>query len=730
MGRTARMTLVSASVVTLFLLWAGITGIGRLSNSGFLPDDTALRKDNAALGARYGAAAPDLVLLLDAEAGVDAPAVVRAGRDIEQRVRRAPGVVSVTSYWSSADPALRARDGRAAMVVADLVADEAAATRAVDRFVPELTGRHEAVAVSASGPAWVSAEALRISRQDLLAGELVALPLTALVLLFVFRSAVATVIPLLTGLTAVAGTLAGLRLLTEVTHVSVYAANITCALGLGLSVDYGLFIVTRFREERAAGADLRLAVERSRRTAGRTVVVSAAVVASSLCALFLFPLGFLRSVAAAGILVAVLSATAVTLLVPAMLTLWGAHIDRWDVFAPLRRRTGGAPRPPLWGRVATAVCRRPLLCTTGALALLALLALPIAHAAFAPSDATALPAGSHTAHTARRLEAGFSPAPDRAVTVGLPSGTDDRALDTYARSLAALPGAGEVRTATGRYADGGHEPFPEQWAERFTTPGGPLLTVVSRTGRATAPAQELVRDIRTVPVPGGGRALLTGEPVRAADTTQALARGLPAACALAAAVTVLLVGLFTRSLLIPLKAAAVAAVSLAACLGCMVHLFQDGHLREPLGGFAVAGFLDGSVALFVLVMAYALAVDYEMFLLSRIREEYLAGGRNTAAVVTGVRRTGRLVTAAALIVVCAMVALGTSGVTVLKTVGVGLAVGVLVDATLVRGVLVPGLMVLAGRWNWWVPSWRAGTGREAVARTRRRSTEDPATKTE
>ncbi|WP_171163575.1 MMPL family transporter [Streptomyces sp. I05A-00742] len=709
MARTARAILLSASLVALLLAWAGIAGMDRLTNSGFLPDDARSRHDNAALSARYRAGGADVVLLVDAAAGVDSAGAARAGRLLEERVRRAPGVLATTSYWSSGDPTLRSRDGRTALVAVDLTEGEAAATRAAERLVPPLLGRDGPVEVSATGPAWVSAETMRAARRDLLTGELVAVPLTALVLLFVFRSAVAALIPLLTGVFAVTGTLAGLRLLACFMDVSSYAANITCALGLGLAVDYGLFMVTRFREERAAGAAVPGAVARTRRTAGRTVAVSAGVVALSLCALFVFPFGFLRSVAAAGILVALLSAAATVLLVPAMLTLWGGHVDRGDVFARLRRRTAGDGSGSVpWRRIATAVCRRPLRWTAAALAVLALLSLPCAHAVFAPSDDRALAAGSDLHRAGRRLDSGFSPAPDRVVTVGLPAGTGDGALDAYARRLAALPGAAGVRTATGAYANGGRLPLPAPEAARFGTPAGPLLTVVSRTGRTDDATHRLVRAVRATPAPGGGRALVAGESVRTVDTADSLAGSLPLAGALVAGVTAVLLGRFTRSALIPLKAVAVAAASLSACLGVLVHVFQDGHLRFLLGDFATGGFLDGSLVVFVLVVAYALSVDYEVFLLSRIREAYLATGDNTAAVVRGVETTGRVVTAAALIVVCAMAALASSGVTALKTIGTGLAVGVLVDATLVRGVLVPGLMTLAGRWNWW-PSPRPRT---------------------
>ncbi|MGK5638157.1 MMPL family transporter [Streptomyces sp. URMC 126] len=715
MARSARVAFVVAAIAVTFLGWAGLTGLGRLTNSGFLPEGTALREDNTVLGTRYGAANPDLVLLVgpvSRSADVDAAPVAEAGRALERRVAAEAGVTSAVSYWTAHDPGLRARDGRTALITVILSADEGTATRTARDLVPRLTGEHGPVTVTATGPAWVSAEGMRESRRDLLTGELIALPLTALVLLFVFRSAVAALVPLVTGVLAVTGALACLGALATVMEISVYAANISCALGFGLAVDYGLFVVTRFREERAAGVALREAVARARRTAGRTVVVSAGIVALSSCALFTVPFGFVRAIAVAVLLVAALSAAVAVLLVPVLLRSWDAHLGRWDLFARFRRvgtvgaaGAAGPGRSGFWRRIATAVCRRPVLCSAGALAVLLLLALPVGHVRFAPSDARSLSVESVSYRAAQRLARDFSPTPDRVMTVGLPSGTERAELDAYAHRLASLPGAAEVRTATGRYTGAVHRPLPETAAARFTTPAGPLLTVVTRAGPAAPEAQRLARDVRALPAPGG-ESIVAGEAVRAADTLGALTGALPVACGVAAAVTALLLGLFTRSLLIPVKAVAVAAVSLGACLGFLVHVFQDGHLRFPLGDFPVAGFLDGALILLALLMAYALSVDYEVFLLARVRETYLATGDNTASVVHGVERTGRLVTAASLIVVCAMVALTGSGITTLKTVGTGLSVGVLIDATLVRGVLVPGLMTLAGRWNWWLPGRR------------------------
>ncbi|MFF9899629.1 MMPL family transporter [Streptomyces longispororuber] len=706
--RRARLVLAGAALVTLLAGAVGATGLDRLTHGGLVPSGSAFARDNAVLGGRYAASAPDLVLLVrtDAAGGVDDSSVARRARAVERGLGRFPGVVHTSSYWRTADPALRSRDGRAALIVVDLGEDEGRAWRAADTLVPEVTGRHGNLTVTAGGPAWSAVEAMRESRRDLLRAELIAMPLAALVLLFVFRSLVAAVVPLLTGAVAVAGTLAALSLLAHVTEVSAYAANITSALGFGLAVDYALFLVTRFREERAAGLAVADAVTRAVATAGRTVLVSAAVVALSLCSLFLFPLGLLRSLAWAGITVVLLSAAATVVVVPALLVVLAPHLDRFDVFARLRVRRGGADRTAtegLWWRwVARTVCRRPALWLTVCVGLLGLCVLPAAHAAFGISDARVLPPHSEPHAVARSAAQDFPRPPARQVLIGLPPSTPAAALDRYARRVAALPGAAEVRTVTGTYRGRAHTPLRPQHGRRFATPGGPLLTVDSRHAPHTAPAARLVRAVRALPAPGG-HAPVTGEAVRTVDTGNALVGALPGACALTAAVTFVLLALFTRSLLIPLKAVAVAGLSLTACMGCLVHVFQDGHLRGLVGDFTVTGHLDGAIVVFVLVVAYALSIDYETFLLSRVCEAYTVLGDTAEAVTAGLWRTGRLVTGASLAVAAAMGALATSQVTPLKVAGVGLALATVVDATLVRGVLVPALMTLAGRANWWLP---------------------------
>ncbi|MGK5632441.1 MMPL family transporter [Streptomyces sp. URMC 123] len=687
---------------TVFLGVVGLGGLDRLSNNDSLPPTSAVARSRAVLAERYGYAEPDLLLLLKATSDVHSPAVAAAAQAVERQVRETPGVAATVSYWTTRDPALRSRDARSALIAVDLSGPEARGPDTAKALVSALGGHRGAVRVTATGPAWTLVEMLERNRADLLRAELVSVPLGTLILLFVFRSLVAAMLPVVSALVATAGTLASLRLLTSFMDVSVYASNVTTALGFGLAVDYGILVVTRFREESAAGADVPTAVSRSVRTAGRAVLVSASIVVTSLAALLCFPLGFLRSAAWAGIAVVVFSAAASVILIPALLALLGRNIDRWDVFGPFRRHGEHSAEEGLaWRRAALAITRRPVVTALAAVAVLAVMALPAPRVVLGPHGVEDLPRHS-TAHAAAvALREDFPTAPERDLTVGLPRATPREAVDRHARALSALPYADTVRTVTGHYRSGARVEGPRPWDTRFDTPGGPLLTVASRFPPHSAESAALVRDVRALPVAGGVH--VTGQAAWAVDTLSAVRRALPWSCGLAAAATFVLLTLCTRSLLVPLKAVAVAVMSLAATLGFLVYVFQEGRLRGLVGDVGVTGYLPGETLVFLLATAYALSVDYEVFIVARVREEFLASRDNTAAVVAGTQRTGRLVTAASLVFAAAMAGPATSGVTPLKLTGLGLAFAVLVDAVLVRGALVPSLMTLAGRANWWWP---------------------------
>ncbi|MCZ7416829.1 MMPL family transporter [Streptomyces sp. WMMC897] len=678
-----RLVLLCAAVLTVLLAAFGADTQDRLANGGHTARGTEAAHAADLLADRFGTGTADLVLLVRAARhGVDSAVARNEGIRLADRIARADGVTSVRAYWTAergaGRGALRSADGTAALIAVDLAGADREAASTARELVPTVTGRHGALTVSATGPAQITVEAAETSRRDLLTAELIAAPLVLLILVVALRSWLAALLPVVIGLVAVVGTIALLRLLTYATPVSVFALNLASALGFGLAVDYGLFLVTRFREELSGGAGVQEAVARTSRTAGRTVVVSACTVALSMAALLVLPLPFLRSMAWAGVSVALLAAGAATTLVPPLLVLLGERIGRH-----------GRADSPRWRTLARSVTRHPAAFGAGCAMLLVLLAVPFGHARFGLTDERTLPADAQAHATAQQIRDRFPAPAERNLTVIVPPSVTGESLARYERRIRGLPSVSRV-TRTPTAVPGQHA------SER-----GTLLTVTGPPDPQSDAAQRLVGELRSLEAPG--RALVTGRAAQLADTKEAVADRLPLAVGVAVVTTWVMLFLLTGSVLLPVKALLVGALSLTASFGVLVYVFQDGHLSDALGGFTVTGTLDLTMPPLMAAIAFGLAVDYEIFLLSRVREHWLRGYSNRAAVVEGVARTGRLISTAALTVAVVTGVLATSGLTVLKLLGTGLAVAVLIDATLVRGVLVPACLTLADRANWWAP---------------------------
>ncbi|MGK5544277.1 MMPL family transporter [Streptomyces sp. URMC 127] len=696
--------LVAALSVAAALFGAGAEK--HLSSGGYTPENSESARAERLLEERFGAGAPNMVLLADAKAQVEETAAARAGRELTEQIRSSAGVVFAESFWTTGDPSLRSKDGRSALVLVKLAGDEDRATRRAHDLLPRITGAQGPLTVTATGQAPVNDLLEKQSAEDLTRAELLAAPLTLLILLAAFGSLVAASLPMLVGIVSVVGTLAVLRLLASVTDVSLFAMNVTTALGFGLAVDYSLFIVTRYREELAGGRDVREAVAESLRTAGRTVLFSSLIVALSLAALLVFPVYFLQSLAYAGIAVVLLAALATLLIMPPVLAVIGRRIDRLDLFAPLRRRLPGA-RPDgvgVWHRLSTSVMRRPVLTGGAVVVLLLLLAVPFGHARFGLTDDRILSRDSSAQVAADAIRSDFSGASTAPVTVVLPD-LDPKAqesrLKEYAIAISRVEHTKRVDSALGSWAAGKLVAPPGETSALYTGGKGTWLSVVSTVNPNSAAGEDYARAVRAVEAPS--RALVGGEAASLVDTKAALADRIPWAAALIVLSMLVLLFLFSGSVVIPLKALVFNLLSLTASFGAMVYVFQDGHLKWLVGDFVHTGQLEVTVPLLMLCVAFGLSMDYTVFLLSRIREEYLTTGDNTRAVVFGMEHTGRLISAAAAVVATVLAALATSQLSLLKLLGAGLALAVLVDATLVRGILVPAFMKLIGRANWWAP---------------------------
>ncbi|MFJ9614037.1 MMPL family transporter [Streptomyces noursei] len=723
LGRLVVRLRVPVLLVVLLAMAAAVPIGGdvtdRLSSGGFTDRAAESTKAETFLTGRFGTGVPNLALLARAPGPVDEPRTATAGRDLTRRLAQEPGVLSVTSYWTvphdSAAP-LKARDGRSALVLLRLGGDEDQVRTTAKKLSPHVTGRQGVLRVSATGFAQVAVEVQKRSQQDLFRAEAYAAPVILLILLFVFGSAAAAVLPLLIGVFSILGTFVVLRVLSELTSVSIFATNITTALGLGLAIDYSLFIVTRYREELARGLGTTEAVAQSVRTAGRTVLFSALTVALSLSALLVFPLYFLRSFAYAGVAVVTLAAFAALVVLPAALGLLGPRIDALDVRRLFRRgpRPGGdqgmgvvptAKSGAFWHGLASAVMRRPVLCAVAVVAVLVVLGLPFTRVSFGMVDDRVLPADAPAHRTAQFVREEFASRESSALSVVLPtvsdSSGDRERIAAYATRLSGLPGVARVDTVTGSYVAGRQMAPRSAASASFAAGGASWLSVVPSVEPYSSAGTELVHRLRTDRAPGP--VLVGGDAAVLQDTRGTLVGRLPVAMLIIGATTMVLLFLFTGSVLIPVKAVLLNVLSLSATFGAMVYVFQEGHLRALVGGFTVTGSVEITMPVLMFCVAFGLSMDYEVFLLSRIKEVYAETGDNTLAVALGLERTGRLVSAAAALVAVVMIALATSGITFLKLLGVGLALAVLLDATLVRGVLVPAVMRLAGRANWWAP---------------------------
>jgi RND superfamily putative drug exporter len=511
---------------------------------------------------------------------------------------------------------------------------------------------------------------------------------------------VAAALPLSVGVIAVVGTLALLRLLTGFTHVSTFALNLTTAMGLALAIDYSLFIVSRYREELRSGRDSDAAVMRTVQTAGRTVLFSALTVAASLAALLVFPLDFLRSFAYAGIGVVALAAVGATLVLPAVLSALGRRVDLWRLFRPREREVTAG----FWYRRARAVMRRPIPVIVAVVTLLVVLGLPFSRIQLGLTDARVLPAGTPVRAVDSALRADFASDDASALTVvagssGNPPGLGGP-IDRYAGSLSRVTGVSRVDALTGTYRGGVRVLGPTAASARFATPTATWLSVVLSVDPLSPASERVVHVVRGAAAPFP--VLVGGPSARLVDTKAAILGRLPLALLIIAVTTFVLLFLMVGSLLVPVKALALNILSLSATFGGLVWVFQDGHLSGFLR-FTPTGTISVVIPMLLFCIAFGLSMDYEVFLLSRIKEEYDQSGDNDEAVAVGLERTGRIVTAAAVLLALVYIAFATSGVTVVKVLGLGLALAVVIDAFLIRLTLVPALMRVAGRANWWAP---------------------------
>jgi RND superfamily putative drug exporter len=547
----------------------------------------------------------------------------------------------------------------------------------------DFAGTRGPLEVGVGGREAVAAAITDQVEKDLARAEAIAVPATLVLLVLVFGGLLAGLLPMAVALVSFMGTFLALFLISLVTDVSIFSINLTTALGLGLAIDYSLFIVSRYREELRAGLGTEDAIARTMDTAGRTVAVSALTVAASLSALLVFPLYFLRSFAYAGTAVVALAAVGSLVTLPALLAVAGPRLDRGRLARRRRERPPG--EDGFWHRLATAVMRRPAAIAAGVVAALLVLAVPFLGADWGLPSAAALPASDPVRQTSERLTSEFVGNRGEQFSVVAP-GVGDAPGDEapLADLLARVEDVDGVASATLR-----------------TEEAGSWITIVPDVVLRSADGEALVEDLRALPAPFAFG--VSGAAAELIDAKEAIFGRLPAALAIIGVVTFVLLFAVFGSVLVPVKAILLNLLSLTATFGAMAWIFQEGHLSGPLD-FTATGQLDVAIPILTFCIAFGLSMDYEVFLLSRIKEEHDRTGDNAQAVAVGLERSGRIVTAAAGVMAVTFLAVATSGVTFIKMFGLGMALAVVMDATVIRGLLVPAFMRLAGEANWWAPA--------------------------
>ncbi|GGL34208.1 MMPL family transporter [Nocardia jinanensis] len=719
--RFPRAILIGALAVALLCGIFGATAASGLKSGGFVSEDAESIRAAQMLTDNFDGAAPNYILLVESPDGVDADQVRSRALQIIDVLRARPDTAGLQSYWTAPSPAvasaLRSTDGESGLIAVDFEGDETQIQEAAGELSGQVTGTADGVTVRAGGTAATFHEVNNQITHDLAVAETAAIPLTLVVLVLVFGSLIAASLPLIVGLFAIAATLAILKLFTLFTDVSIYAMNLTTALGLALAIDYSLFIVSRFREELAAGLDPRAATGRALQTAGRTVLFSAVTVALSLSAMLVFDLYFLRSFAYSGVAVVVAAAVASIVVLPAALVLLGHRVNALDLRAPILRLFGREPAPlgalvpeqTGWYRLVKRVMRAAVPVAVVIVALLLALGSPFLSVKFGYPDERVLPNSASSRQVGNEIRAEFPRAdPGGNTAIVLDGYRDGRGVGEYAARLSEVDGVNAVLSSSGVYVSGNRlAPTPPG----MSNDTGTYLTVTSSLDPFSPAGGDQLDALRAVDAPAppvfGGSAAVNE------DSLGALADRLPLAGLLIVLSTFVVLFLFTGSLVLPLKALLLNTLSLTAAFGAMVWIFQEGHL-EGLLGFTAVGYLVPTMPILMFCLAFGLSMDYEVFLLSRIREEWLRrrAGRtgsehaeedNTESVAIGVARTGRIFTAAAVLMAIVIGALTTSKVSFIQLMGLGLTLTVLADATLIRALLVPALMKLLGPLNWWAP---------------------------
>jgi uncharacterized membrane protein YdfJ with MMPL/SSD domain len=679
--RHGKRTVIFAAV---FFVVAGALGGGVASKlAPYGDDDPATESVKAADRLEADGYRDPSVIVLFQNTSPTSPAGQQRIQQVERQLRANPDVARVTGYLDTQSRDFVSNNGDATYLAVSLKpTDDKEQQDAAKQISDDLDGQP---GVSVGGIALAQEQVNKQVEKDLRTAEMLAFPILFLLSLLFFRSAVAALLPLMIGGLAIVGTFLLLRVANEFVDVSIFALNLTTGLGLGLAIDYSLFVVSRYREEMARfgpGAD---AMRRTMNTAGRTVLFSSITVAVALASLMVFPQRFLYSMGLGGMLVALLAAFIALTVLPAVLALLGHRVNAGAPSFLQRRAERDATRTEsgFWYRLSRFVMRRPIGIATVTAAILIVLGIPFWSLKFTSVDAQVLPESASARQVDNVMRAEFPPFHDTPNLLLVENATP-QALRTVDREVSQVQGIAEVGPA-------------QQLAN-----GDAVIQAYSKDTYISDTSRNAAKEIRDLPVPGGSELLVGGAAAHFVDLQDSLKSHAPIALAIVIVATLIVLFLMTGSVVLPVKQLVMNALNLSAVFGILVFIFQDGRL-EGLLDYQSQGALEQTMPILLFAVVFGLSTDYGVFLLSRIKEAHDSGIPNSEAVAVGLERTGRIVTAAALLFAIAIGAFATSQIIFIKENGIGTALAVLIDASLIRALLVPSLMELLGDWNWWAP---------------------------
>jgi RND superfamily putative drug exporter len=676
------------SMVILFIvgvLTAGTFGsmvFSRLDSGGYSNPDSDSYQVYNYLNKNLKVADPNIVVVVDSgDLPVTDPTVAAKAQVLESEMAKAPGVTKVVSYWNTGgEKTLAATDGKAAYILV-YGGGEAFTPESQDMgayFQKNFDGKRDGLTIYSGGVGVVGNAINKKIADDLKIAEAISIPLTFILLVLVFGAMAASAMPLIVGVSAILGAFFLLYLISLVTSVSVYSLNLTTGLGLGLGIDYALLIVNRFREELHRGKSVEDSIVDTMASAGKTVFYSGLTVLVTLFSLTFFPLPFLKSFGYAGVSVVAIAVAGALFGLPPILAMLGKKVDKGVV----RRSAITHKDEGRWAQTARLVMKRPVAVVLLSLIVIGILAAPIKNIAFSQGDARILPASNPAAIATAIQESRFESNIATIDILILNGAGREAEVSSYIEEIKKVSGIVSV-------------------AEPQTIRSDIRITAYESMLPRSPEAQKLINELRDVPAPVG--TLIGGVAADYTDTQEGISQTLPLAFGWIAISVLILLFVFTGSIILPIKAVLLNVLSLAATMGVMTWIFVDGNLQWLVGSFTVTGTLDTSIVILIFVVVFGLSMDYELFLLSRIREEHLLGRSNVESVATGLQRSARIITAAAVILAVVFAAFVTSGVTSIKMMGFGVAFAVILDATLIRALLVPALMRLLGERNWWAP---------------------------